>query len=312
MAIVGIRRITYGVDDLAEAARFFKDFGLEAARADDQGIDYVLPDESSVCLRLAGDASLPPRFEEGAGVRQVTWAVDTMESLQALEAAVGTDRTVTRLGPSAIAFHDDAGVPLVLEVATPRPVHSQVEQVNAPGRIERWNRNRPWYDKASPKVMQHVVFAHPDVRKAAAFYVNRLGFRISDIQDGAGYFLRADGRNEHHNIFWQPGKSLAFRHVAFGLESLDEVMAGANRMVRSGWRSALGLGRHRISSTFFYYFQCPAGGDAEFSTDTDYLDDNWVPRVWGRKFGHIWWTAQPRDADPEPEVRLSRPEERIL
>ena len=47
MAIVGIRRITYGVDDLAEAARFFKDFGLEAARADDQGIDYVLPDESS-------------------------------------------------------------------------------------------------------------------------------------------------------------------------------------------------------------------------------------------------------------------------
>lgn len=312
MAIVGIRRITYGVQDLAESMRFFDDFGLNAERADAQGVDYVLPDGSFVCLRHADDPGLPPRFEEGPGVRELTWAVDSAESLTRLEAEIGTDRPIERRSASSIAFRDDAGVPVVLEVAQPHPLPCRAELVNAPGRIERWNRNRHWYERANPKVMQHVVFAHPDVRKAAAFYVNRLGFRISDIQDGGGYFLRADGRNEHHNIFWQPGKSLAFRHVAFGLENLDEVMAGATRMVRKGWHSALGLGRHRISSTFFYYFENPAGGDAEFSTDTDYLDDEWVPRIWGRKFGHIWWTAQPRDADAAQEVRLTRPEERIL
>lgn len=312
MPIVGLHRVDYGVADLPAAERFYRDFGLAAVQALGGACTFELPDGSSITLRDAADPTLPPPFEQKPGVRRVTWALDTLETLRALEASLASDRPVTRIGEAAISFIDDAGVPTALEVAAPRPVHSPPELVNAPGRVERWNRNRRWYAQARPKVMQHIVFAHPDVRRAAAFYVNRLGFRISDIQDGGGFFLRADGRNEHHNIFWQPGKALAFRHLAFGVENLDELMAGATHMVRQGWRSALGLGRHRISSTFFYYFDNPAGGDAEYSTDTDYLDDDWVPRVWGRKFGHIWWTTTARDEDPAIEVRLSKPEERVL
>ncbi|MDH2234707.1 VOC family protein [Pigmentiphaga sp. GD03639] len=312
MAIVGIRRVTYGVHDFAASTRFYRDFGLVADGDDESRCDFTLPDLSVVSLRKADDPELPAAFEAGPGVRQLTWAVDTMQALETFEKSLSTDREVKRISGQAISFVDDAGLPTVLELFTPRPVTSPADPLNAPGRIERWNQNRRWYAEARPKVMQHIVFAHPDVRRTAAFYVNRLGFRISDIQDGGGFFLRADGRNEHHNIFWQPGKSLSFRHIAFGVESIDEIMAGAANMNRNGWHSALGLGRHRISSTFFYYIPNPAGGDAEYSSDTDYLDDTWVPRVWGRKFGHIWWVSRPRDEAPAEEVRLTRPEERVL
>lgn len=312
MAIVGIRSVVYGVHDMEASIRFYSDFGLQVARTDEKGCDFVLPDGSSVRLRHAQDPDLPAAFESGPGVREVTWAVDNEDALRLLAASLASDRAVTPRVDGSVSFIDDAGLPTVLMVASPTPVISAPDLVNAPGRIERWNRHRRWHPVASPKVMQHVVFAHPDVRRAAAFYVNRLGFRISDIQDGGGFFLRADGRNEHHNIFWQPGAALSFRHIAFGLESIDELMAGAAQMHRCGWSSPLGLGRHRISSTFFFYLPNPAGGDSEYSTDTDCLDDDWVPRVWGRKFGHIWWTARPRDEEPEPQVRLSRPDERVL
>lgn len=312
MAIIGIHSVEYGVDDLEGSATFFTDMGLQPVAQEGPTRDFRLRDGSSVVLRGADDPVLPGRFEMAPGVRRVTWAVDTPQSLSELEQAVAVDRKVARVGELAIAFVDDAGVPTMLAVAQPVPVHARPELVNAPGRVERWNRNRQWPVGASPSVMQHVVFATPDVRRAAAFYVNRLGFRISDIQDGGGYFLRADGRSEHHNIFWQPGQKLAFRHLAFGVENIDELMVGATNMLRRGWTSELGLGRHRISSTFFYYFACPAGGDAEYSTDTDYLDDDWVPRVWDRAFGHIWWCSRPRAHDPTPKVRLSTPEERAL
>jgi hypothetical protein len=52
-------------------------------------------------------------------------------------------------------------------------------------------------------------------------------------------------------------------------------------MVRCGWEpSHLGLGRHRIDSALFYYIPCPAGGEAEYGADADYVDDAWVPRDW--------------------------------
>ena len=58
-------------------------------------------------------------------------------------------------------------------------------------------------------------------------------------------------------------------------------MLGANHMERCGWpKSHFGLGRHRIDSALFFYLPCPAGGEAEYGADADYVDDSWVPRDW--------------------------------
>jgi hypothetical protein len=101
--------------------------------------------------------------------------------------------------------------------------------------------------------------------------------------------LRADGSNNHHNLLLLNARApfggmdgqARFHHANFGVEDVDEIMVGANYMTRRGWEpSHLGLGRHRIDSALFYYLPCPAGGEAEYGADADYVDDGWVPRDW--------------------------------
>jgi hypothetical protein len=74
---------------------------------------------------------------------------------------------------------------------------------------------------------------------------------------------------------------------------------------RQEWASKLGLGRHRISSTIYFYIESPAGGEAEYSADTDCLDDRLRPRLWGPLFGKQHWIAD------LPEFLTKRPDEDV-
>jgi len=195
-------------------------------------------------------------------------------------------------------------MPLGLRVFRKRPVVSVPDRVNSPGRIERLNQHRQWRTRARPKTINHVVFFSADYVASFDFFRERLGFRYTDHSRGVGVFARANGTNEHHSIFWvdcrlpvAPGNKPGFMHMAFGVDDIDELMLGANIMERRGWKntshnSSGGLSRHRITSALYYYVDCPAGGEAEYHADTDYLDDNWVPRAWDFKFGSLMWATR--------------------
>ena len=94
MSLLGIETLVYGVDDLDTCVRFYDDFGLEAERRDLDGVDYRLPEGSRVLLRRNDDPSLPKRFSEEPGVREVIWGVDGAESLAAIRAELERDREV--------------------------------------------------------------------------------------------------------------------------------------------------------------------------------------------------------------------------
>jgi hypothetical protein len=123
---------------------------------------------------------------------------------------------------------------------------------------------------------------------------------MSIIRAGSA-FSRAGGTFEHHSIFWVncdlpfAPDNFKFMHIAFGMDDIDEVMLGANLMADKGWKnesmnSSGGISRHRISSAIYYYCDIPGhGGEAEYHADTDYLDDNWVPRAWDFRFGSLLW-----------------------
>jgi catechol-2,3-dioxygenase len=64
------------------------------------------------------------------------------------------------------------------------------------------NSRRKWFDCAKPQLIVHVVFGYKDFEGAAKFYRDRLKFRVTDVARGRGLFMRADGRSDHHNIFW--------------------------------------------------------------------------------------------------------------
>lgn len=307
MAIVGVESVVFAVDDLDLCTRFWDDFGLVlVARTESESVFEVASGSKVIC-RLRDDPRLPtlrPNWFDGTGIRETVWGVDTAEALERLVKDLSRDRQVQRDQDGTAHFHADDGMPLALRTFRKRPVVSVPDRVNSPGRIERLNQHRQWRTRARPKTINHVVFFSEDYVASLDFFRNRLGFRYTDHSRGVGAFARADGTNEHHSIFWvdcklpvAPGNRPGFMHMAFGVDDIDELMLGANIMERRGWRntshnSSGGLSRHRISSALYYYVDCPAGGEAEYHADTDYLDDNWVPRAWDFKFGSLLWATR--------------------
>ena len=289
MAIIGIQSLVYGVEDVAECTRFFVDFGLPLVSGDAQESLFRLDDGSEVRIRLLADKRLPECALVGPGVWEVILGVDTHEALEALVKDLGRDRRVVSDADGVAHFLSDCGLPLALSVFRKKAVVNAPDPLNAPGVVQRLNTHRKWRTRARPKTIQHVVFAVKDFRASFEFFRDRLNFRLSDYQHGFGIYSRAEGSNSHHNLFLlnaslpfpEMDGQPRFHHANFGVEDIDEVMVGANYMERKGWpKSHLGLGRHRIDSALFLYLPCPAGGEAEYGADGDFIDDNWVAREW--------------------------------
>jgi len=290
MAIVGIERLIYGVEDIEKATRFFEDFGLEREKDVDGIVTFVLPEGSRVVLLPMGHPALPKNSQVcGPGVHEVVWGIDRAEALDALVDALTPELEISRDPDGGAHFVTSFGIGMGLRVFAKKPVICAPDPLNAPGYVRRLNQHRKWRRRALPKVIAHVVFAVPGYDKAYRFMVDKLNFRVTDIQRGFGVYLRADGTNNHHNFLLLNADAplpdmdgtLKFHHANFGVEDIDEIMVGANHMVRRGWEAShFGLGRHRIDSALFYYLPCPAGGEAEYGADSDCVDDAWVPRDW--------------------------------
>ncbi|MBV8166387.1 MAG: glyoxalase, partial [Alphaproteobacteria bacterium] len=75
MGIVGLQRVTYGVADLAEGARFWADFGLTLVRDAADARVFSTQEGAEVVLRPLDHPDLPPVPVAGPTAREVTWAV---------------------------------------------------------------------------------------------------------------------------------------------------------------------------------------------------------------------------------------------
>lgn len=301
MSILGVESVVFGVDDLETCSRFWEDFGLNSVSRDATESVFDMPSGSRVIVRMRGDTRLPPENFASPGVKLTVWGVDTQANLDRMAKRLEEVVEVTRDADGAAYFQAPDGQHLGLSVWTKRPVVSETSPVNTPSSYPRFNQHRIWRRKAIPKTINHVVFFSPDYVGSFEFYRDYLDFRYSDHSKGVGIFARADGTFEHHSIFWVncdlpfAPDGHAFMHIAFGMDDIDEVMLGANIMEARGWKntstnSSGGISRHRISSAIYYYCDNPGGGEAEYHADTDYLDDNWVPRAWDFKFGSLLWS----------------------
>jgi catechol 2,3-dioxygenase-like lactoylglutathione lyase family enzyme len=296
MPILGIETLMFGVDDIEECTRFFDDFGLPRFDSGEDFTHYRLDEGSNVILRHIDDPVLPKSVLRDKGVKETIWGVDTQESLDKLAARLEAKQDITRDEDGTVHTLTACGHPIALRVFNRKKVVYAPDPVNAPGHINRLNVQRKWKTRAQPKVITHTVYACENPRKEFEWYRDMLNFRMSEEQVGMGFYLRCDGANEHHNLFLidmtfgpLPGYPL-YHHTNFGVEDIDELMIGTNYMTRRGWTTgALGSGRHRIASALFSYLECPAGGEAEYGADSDYIDDNWIPREWNQVFGTYSW-----------------------
>lgn len=128
----------------------------------------------------------------------------------------------------------------------------------------------------------HCVLGVSNFRQSEQWYKERFGFVTSDeVQPvpgvAIGAFMRADRGDEpcdHHTVFLfeRPGGAPPeFMHSAFEVADVDDLMTGHEHLMKAGWHSHWGVGRHILGSQIFDYWNDPFGHEIEHWTDGDQL-----------------------------------------
>ncbi|HEX8420023.1 MAG TPA: VOC family protein [Sphingomonas sp.] len=123
---------------------------------------------------------------------------------------------------------------------------------------------------AVPQKISHIVFHSPDHKAMTAFFIDVLGFRLSDWLGDMMSFLRC---NEwHHRIAFLPGPP-CLNHVAYDMLTVDDMMRGIARLRKQGTDIRWGPGRHTAGNNTFSYFTTPSGFAVEYSSELESVDD---------------------------------------
>jgi len=277
MNVTNLEQVTFGVVDLDACRRFWSDFGLSESEQPNGSV-FSCRDGSTVVLRRIDDPSLPRTVERGATLRESVFGVRAASDLAAIRTELAKDRDVVEDADGTIHATDPLGFPIAFRVARRKPVAAPAPRFNTPGHPDRINTRGQFFKEVHPLEMTHTVFMVDSTDEIVPFYVERLGFVVSDCYPRRGYFLRGGASHHHHELFLlNVGGRRGFHHVAFELGSIHELFGGGLNMTRRGWRTALGPGRHPISSCYFWYFHNPCGGAAEYDFDSDVVDASWKP-----------------------------------
>jgi len=143
----------------------------------------------------------------------------------------------------------------------------------------------------------HAVLVSRDTEAMERFYVELLGFRVSERLDTKvgpiqvrGTFLHCNRRHHSIALFELPLRK-RLHHFMLQANELADVGAAFERAGRSNVPLSLGLGQHPDpDGTFSFYGQTPSGFDFEIGAATKEIDpDGWhetttgLTSTWGHK-----------------------------
>jgi 2,3-dihydroxybiphenyl 1,2-dioxygenase len=142
----------------------------------------------------------------------------------------------------------------------------------------------------------HMVLAGADQQEAEPFYVQCLGFKLSDhIVLGPPdrqltlTFLHCNPR--HHTLALAPVPSpKRLNHIMLQVASMDDVGSGLDAAHNAGVKISSSLGKHTNDRTTSFYMRTPSGFDIEYGCGGIEIDDStWQPSthhatsLWGHK-----------------------------
>ncbi len=144
----------------------------------------------------------------------------------------------------------------------------------------------------------HVVFRTRNYDKTVRFFIDVLGFRISDDVGDQVTLMRPFGSPYHHGVGLARSEKNVFHHLNFMVTEIDDIGRGLHRFNANDAPIVYGPGRHPASSSVFLYFLDPDGMTLEYSygmeqfADEDYRDHRVLPLV--DESSDSW--GSPRDA----------------
>jgi catechol 2,3-dioxygenase-like lactoylglutathione lyase family enzyme len=295
MSLHRLTSITIGVPDVEETAAYYRDFGL----AELGGNRFATADGGEQ-LRIA---SAPQRrlLQLGIGVHNT----DDLDRIGSQLDKLGV-RDSIRSGASLRVRDPNSSLTVVVEIADEvKQDYTAAPTTNGPGRADRPNTRAPAIDRESrvrPRKLGHVVIGSLDQEASQRFFVDGLGFKISDRVPGLAAFMRCS--TDHHNVLVQRAPLNFLHHTAWEVDDVDEVGRGATAMLEGHpERHVWGLGRHHIGSNFFWYLKDPAGNFSEYYSDIDCVIDEqlWKPTVVEGAKGLYNWGPPPPPSFIAPE-----------
>ena len=136
----------------------------------------------------------------------------------------------------------------------------------------------------APNRIGHVAFNVLDPKAAADFFVEALGFRVSDWMGDFFAFLRCGP--DHHTVNLLRGQRRKMHHVAFEAHDWDHIKRACDLLGEHGYPLIWGPGRHGIGHNIFIYHLTPDGQIMELYTELDQMLDESLgafdPRPWHR------------------------------
>ena len=124
-----------------------------------------------------------------------------------------------------------------------------------------------------PIKITHVNLNSAKADTAYRFYIDALGFKLSDKSD-MFYFMRCN--SDHHSILIAKMSAPTLNHISFEMMDIDSVMRGAGRLNDHGYPIEWGPGRHGAGSNMFCYFAGPEELPIEYTTDVEQVDDSYT------------------------------------
>lgn len=285
MSMHRLTRVTMGVPNVAETIAYYTEFGLEHL----------------------GDGSFATR--DGGEQLRVVHA----PSRRLVELGIGVDdsddiaRTAARLDKLGVPRSFADGALTALEPVTGFnarvEIASRINQeriaptpYNGPGRTDRLGR-APGIVRTTqvrPKKLGHTVIGTTNLEATQGFFVEGLGFKVSDYISDKGAFMRCSV--DHHNVLALAAPVSFLHHTSWQVDDIDDIGRGAKKMLEGNpERHVWGLGRHHAGSNFFWYLKDPAGNFSEYYSDMDCIpeDELWKPEVFEGAEGLFNWGPPP-------------------
>ncbi len=140
----------------------------------------------------------------------------------------------------------------------------------------------------------HLVLSTDDQLVSQRFYVDVLGFKLSDriVADVYGYkadlsFFHTNGR--HHSVALGAKQKKRLNHFMVEVESIDDVGLAFDRALKAGVKVTQTIGRHPNDEMFSFYAKTPSGFQFEFGAGGRIVDDaTWKPTTYNHisEWGH--------------------------
>jgi catechol 2,3-dioxygenase-like lactoylglutathione lyase family enzyme len=282
MTLHRLTTITIGVPDVPTTAAYYEEFGLLPL-----GGDRFATSDGGEQLRLT---TTPTRrlVELGIGADDP----DDLDMIAARLAALGHDPERSDGGLTAT----DPGTRVTVSIAVADRIEQTAAEAavpNRPGRIARTNERAPAVladGRVRPRKLGHVVLGSTDLEASERFFIEGVGFKISDSFAGIASFLRCS--TDHHNLLVQSAPIPFLHHSSWQVADVDEIGRGAHALLQvDPARHVWGLGRHHIGSNFFWYLKDPAGNFTEYYADLDCIveDQLWSPESFSDLRGLYSW-----------------------